>query len=146
MRAPTITLAFALLLAACGQQTLGQPCSIKAGNGGNDDCESGLVCTAGGQLGHPGYDVCCPPNAAANAVVGTGSCNRLPAAPSDASVDVAVAPAVPEASTESDADASSTESEGGGEEAAEATTGAGTTGGMNADAADDGSDDATSGD
>jgi hypothetical protein len=41
--APLLAVAFAL--ASCSGETEGQPCDPAAGNSGNDDCASGLVCT-----------------------------------------------------------------------------------------------------
>ncbi|HEY8088394.1 MAG TPA: hypothetical protein VIF09_11130, partial [Polyangiaceae bacterium] len=35
----------ALAFASCSNEGEGQPCSPQAGNSGNDDCQSGLICT-----------------------------------------------------------------------------------------------------
>lgn len=37
-----------ILIAACSDEAEGQPCDPRAGNGGNDDCQSNLVCTTTG--------------------------------------------------------------------------------------------------
>jgi hypothetical protein len=56
----------ALLTAAiapgCSNSSEGQPCSTLGSNQGDDECQSGLTCTAAAQLNGGGYtkDVCCP--------------------------------------------------------------------------------------
>jgi len=46
-------------VAACSNQGEGERCSQLAQNGGNDDCQDGLVCTSSTDLG-TGSDICCP--------------------------------------------------------------------------------------
>jgi len=48
-----IPFAAALAFGACNGESEGQPCDRNAGNNGNDDCQSPLVCT-------PGLSRCCP--------------------------------------------------------------------------------------
>ncbi|MGH7295530.1 MAG: hypothetical protein ACRELB_11380, partial [Polyangiaceae bacterium] len=48
----------ALAFASCSNEGEGQPCSQLAGNSGNDDCASGLVCTVVSVEGNR----CCPPD------------------------------------------------------------------------------------
>jgi hypothetical protein len=46
--------------AGCSQEAEGQRCDTKSwGNGGNDDCESPLVCTPASTL-RSQVDLCCP--------------------------------------------------------------------------------------
>ena len=45
-----------LAFASCSNETEGQPCDMRAGNSGDDDCASGLVCTSVGAQS----DLCCP--------------------------------------------------------------------------------------
>ena len=45
-----------LVVAACSDEGEGQPCDPRAGNNGNDDCQSGLICKQ--QAG--GSPRCCP--------------------------------------------------------------------------------------
>jgi hypothetical protein len=54
-----LPLAAALLAGACSGEGEGMPCDTRAGNGGNDDCASGLVCTSG--LANAQGARCCPP-------------------------------------------------------------------------------------
>lgn len=50
----------ALAVLACGRQGEGERCDLDAGTDGPDsDCDDGLVCTAGSELGTAG-DICCP--------------------------------------------------------------------------------------
>ncbi len=55
-----VPLAAVLLAGACDSEGEGMPCDTRAGNGGNDDCASGLVCTTG--LANAQGARCCPPN------------------------------------------------------------------------------------
>lgn len=48
----------ALAFAACSNEGQGQPCDPLAGNSGDDDCQSGLVCTPTSNAGSR----CCPSN------------------------------------------------------------------------------------
>jgi hypothetical protein len=64
MRRPTLffllavpVIAAGLVVAACSDEGEGQPCDTRAGNNGNDDCQSGLVCTTVGAGPR-----CCPPD------------------------------------------------------------------------------------
>jgi hypothetical protein len=82
----------ALLLAssgACQNEGEGEPCDTNAGNGGNDDCQSPLVCTVG--LTNASDSPRCCPQDRANAK--TPECSL-----SSATFDGA-SPAPPEAST-----------------------------------------------
>ncbi len=60
MRIPSAILGlmavFALVPFACSNQAEGQRCNV---DNGNDDCESGLVCTSSRELGG-NADICCP--------------------------------------------------------------------------------------
>jgi hypothetical protein len=47
----------ALLFAACSGESEGQPCNQLAGNDGNDDCQSPLVCTV---VANASGARCCP--------------------------------------------------------------------------------------
>jgi hypothetical protein len=52
--------AFAVLF-ACSNQGEGGRCDHQASNGGNDDCQDGLICWQASSLGNgAGYDACCP--------------------------------------------------------------------------------------
>ena len=51
-----------ICLVGCTGQGEGELCNHKAGNSGNDDCQSGLTCTTSGPS--PGFGLCCPSNAA----------------------------------------------------------------------------------
>jgi hypothetical protein len=49
------------LAVACSNQGEGERCDTLADNGGNDDCQDGLVCTPGTSLNPPqSTDRCCP--------------------------------------------------------------------------------------
>lgn len=48
----------ALAFASCSNEGQGQPCDPLAGNSGDDDCQSGLVCTPTSNAGSR----CCPQN------------------------------------------------------------------------------------
>ena len=50
------------LFIACQNEGEGQPCDTNAGNAGNDDCQSPLVCTTG--LANANSPRCCPQNRA----------------------------------------------------------------------------------
>jgi hypothetical protein len=65
MRRPTLfsllaipVVAFGLVVAACSDEGEGQPCDPRAGNNGNDDCQSGLTC----QTENLPSPRCCPPD------------------------------------------------------------------------------------
>lgn len=90
-----------LLAPACANQGEGERCDTFAGNNGNDDCQSGLVCIGPGQLQWPAPEggnpqttttgICCPPQggrAPTTAVCGmmsSGFNNDAVAPPPDAS-------------------------------------------------------------
>jgi hypothetical protein len=101
----TLSLA-ALVPAACSSEGQGQPCDPHAGNSGNDDCQSGLVCTqvsAGGTR-------CCPQDrttaTAPECVLSSTTTDAANPTPPDSASTVEAGPeAAPEASTESGADA-----------------------------------------
>jgi hypothetical protein len=79
----------ALAFASCSNETEGQPCDTRAGNSGDDDCASGLVCTA---VSSGEGDRCCPsdrttaktPECALSSTTGDAA---NPAPPLDASTD-----------------------------------------------------------
>jgi hypothetical protein len=48
----------ALAFGACSNESEGEPCDPRAGNSGNDDCQSPLVCTTG--LTNANGARCCP--------------------------------------------------------------------------------------
>ena len=56
------TLVCLFCLVGCAGQGEGELCNHKAGNSGNDDCQSGLTCTTSGPS--PGFGLCCPSNPA----------------------------------------------------------------------------------
>jgi hypothetical protein len=84
-----------ILLSSCANQGEGQRCERLAANLGNDDCESGLVCTPndqlrwpvqtdGGVLQTPQTYICCPPD---RSLAKTAVCaNFMPPLGSDASI------------------------------------------------------------
>jgi hypothetical protein len=80
-----LPLAVALLAGACGGEGEGMPCDTRAGNGGNDDCASGLICTPG--LANAQGARCCPQNrqTATTPECSLGSTNATTPNPPDAS-------------------------------------------------------------
>lgn len=48
-------------IVACSNQGEGDRCDTAGPNGGNDDCQSGLVCTSKSTL-NSNADLCCPPD------------------------------------------------------------------------------------
>ncbi len=91
-------LAGALGQAACSNQSEGQRCNTLGDNGGNDDCQIGLVCKPKDQLNGAQDDLCCPltgaPTVAACQPPGGGNVVPIPAEagpdatpPTDASPD-----------------------------------------------------------
>ena len=51
------------LFPGCSNQAEGERCDTNGDNGGNDDCQSGLVCVHANQLnGASDSDRCCPPD------------------------------------------------------------------------------------
>lgn len=75
------------LLAACQGQGEGQLCDTRAGNGGNDDCQSGLTCQSGHGVVMSPFGICCPANgpATTSACSTTGTSLDANPAPPDAS-------------------------------------------------------------
>ena len=55
-----VTFGALVFLVACSNQGEGARCDHLASNGGNDDCQNGLVCTPSSSLNGAGYDACCP--------------------------------------------------------------------------------------
>jgi hypothetical protein len=51
----------AIAVSACSGQGEGQLCNPKAGNSGNDDCQSGLTCQPRPATVINGFGLCCPP-------------------------------------------------------------------------------------
>jgi hypothetical protein len=88
-------------LAGCSNETEGQPCDPAAGNGGNDDCASPLICTkvsAGNR--------CCPQDRSqATTVECSESAGGFDANPSPADVTGTDVTGTEEASVESGPDA-----------------------------------------
>ena len=77
-------------LGACAGQGEGQLCNPKAGNSGNDDCQSGLTCQSRPMIVMSPYGICCQPNGqsttTACSVNGTSITDASPAPPPEASV------------------------------------------------------------
>jgi hypothetical protein len=67
----------AITVASCNGESEGMPCDPKAGNQGNDDCQSGLQCKNLGALGNR----CCPISGPAT----TPECSSGASSTSDAS-------------------------------------------------------------
>jgi hypothetical protein len=124
------TIAF-IGLDACLGQGEGQLCSPSAGNMGNDDCQSGLVCTTS-----PTYMLgrCCPqtPSAATTDVCALHGAvfDASPNPPSDASTETATAEASIDGPVESSSDATM------GADASDAASGNDADVGMGAEPAD----------
>lgn len=104
LRIPFVAIAFAAV-SACSGQGEGELCNTKAGNSGNDDCSSGLVCTTS-----PTYSLgrCCPQD---RTKARTSICSS-----NNAGVDASPAPPGPSA----DASADDTSADGSGPSAADA--------------------------
>jgi hypothetical protein len=114
----------ALAFASCSNEGEGQPCSSQAGNSGNDDCQSGLVCTvvtAGTR--------CCPQD---RTTAKTSECALSSTAGGDASPAPPVDGSTSETSSEGSTEGAA--KEGGTEGGAEAASGEG------GDASDGGGD------
>jgi hypothetical protein len=79
--------AAALAFAACQGESEGMPCDKNAGNSGNDDCQSPLVCTSG--LANVQGARCCPQDrtqaTTPECAVPGGGTDANPAPPTDAS-------------------------------------------------------------
>lgn len=108
----SLSAAVAIALASCSGETEGQPCDKNAGNSGNDDCASGLVCT---QVSAAEGSRCCPQDR---------TTAKSPDCALSATTNQDANPAPPEGST---TDTSTTET--GGEAASEASSEAGDDGG-----------------
>jgi hypothetical protein len=119
---PLFVALLAPVFAACSNEGEGQPCDPNAGNAGNDDCQSPLVCTTG--LTNATGARCCPQN---RATATTPECEL-----SSATFDGA-SPTPPDSSEEQEEPAESSTSE-----AAPAESGADT--GATATDASDGGD------
>jgi hypothetical protein len=50
------------LAVACSNSAEGERCDVLSSNGGNDDCQDGLVCTSKTDLNGASSDLCCPPD------------------------------------------------------------------------------------
>lgn len=90
-----------LAFASCSNETEGQPCDMRAGNSGDDDCASGLVCTSVGAQS----DLCCPSDRTtaktpACALSSSSSDAANPAPPVDASTEVSTSDAPAETASE----------------------------------------------
>ncbi len=73
--------------AACNGQGEGQLCDPKAGNTGNDDCQSGLTCQFRPAYVITSYGLCCPPSGQSTTTacsVNGSSVDASPAPPADA--------------------------------------------------------------
>jgi hypothetical protein len=72
-------------VSACSGQGEGELCNPKAGNSGNDDCQSGLTCQPRPAIVVNGFGICCPPGGqsttTACAVTGSTSNDASPAPP-----------------------------------------------------------------
>ena len=102
----------ALAFPSCSNEGEGQPCSQQAGNSGNDDCQSGLVCTvvtAGTR--------CCPQD---RTTAKTSECALSSTAGGDASPAPPVDGSTNETSAEGSPEGAATE--GGAEGGAEAAS------------------------
>ena len=62
------------LLTACTRQGEGQVCDPRAGNNGNDDCQSGFTCQT---IPGAANATCCPPNLAQATVAACGANHTL---------------------------------------------------------------------
>lgn len=80
-----LALGLAVLLgqASCSNQSEGERCNTLGDNGGNDDCQVGLVCKPKSQLNGAQDDLCCPltgtPTVAACQAPGGGTVVPVPA-------------------------------------------------------------------
>ena len=50
------------LFVACSNNAEGERCDQLSSNGGNDDCQDGLICTSKTDLNGASSDLCCPQN------------------------------------------------------------------------------------
>ena len=123
----------ALAFASCSNEGEGQPCSLYAGNGGNDDCQSGLICTV-----VTAGDRCCPSD---RTTAKTSECALSSAASGDASP----APPVDGSTSESSSPEAASEAAVG-EGSSEAASEAGGETGTGGDASDGGGSGDSAGD
>jgi hypothetical protein len=72
---------------ACSNQAEGERCETRSENGGNDDCQDGLICWKASDLG-TNADLCCPPDRSRATVA---AC-RLPSAPPGGDASIPVTP------------------------------------------------------
>jgi|GEM_PF-2493930 len=117
MAALALGLAVLVGQASCSNQSEGQRCNTLGDNGGNDDCQDGLVCKPKAQLNGAQDDLCCPltgtPTVAACQAPGGGAVVPIPAetgpspdaTPADTGTD-APADTGTDASTDTGTDAS----------------------------------------
>jgi len=63
--ASAVTITLGSYAQGCSRQGEGERCSRLAGGDGDDDCEEGLICKSGDELGG-GSDICCPPEGSTN--------------------------------------------------------------------------------
>lgn len=125
-------LAAVLGQASCSNQGEGERCNILGDNGGNDDCQVGLVCKPKAQLNGAQDDLCCPLTGPATVVAcqAPGGGNVIPV-PAEGGADVGTPDAsVAETSTDAATDAASDATTDSASDAA--------TDGASADASDDG--------
>jgi hypothetical protein len=84
-----LSLVGAIAAASCNGESEGMPCDPKAGNIGNDDCQSPLTCKNLGALGNR----CCPPMGQApttpECAGGTSLSDASPAPPDSAAAETA---------------------------------------------------------
>jgi hypothetical protein len=104
-----LPLVAAVAFAACSNEGEGQPCDPNAGNSGNDDCQSPLVCTTG--LSNADGARCCPQNRATATTpecsLSSSTFDASPAPPDTATADEA---SVSEAATDAPAESAVAES------------------------------------
>lgn len=95
----------ALAFASCSNEGQGQPCDPLAGNSGDDDCQSGLVCTPTSNAGSR----CCPQNrqtaTAPECVLSSGTTDAANPTPPDAASESSPPDAPSEAAVEAEAGA-----------------------------------------
>lgn len=106
------TLGVIALSSGCGLQGLGDRCDTRSDNGGNDDCESGLVCTPAAELAGSASDRCCPADRSTAPKGSICALNATPiggdaAPPDDASSDGASGDSGADTGADAQADAAS---------------------------------------
>jgi hypothetical protein len=92
-----VVASLAALSPGCSNQSEGQPCNRNAGNGGDDDCSSGLSCQQIGTL-----QLCCPVPPATPTV---SECQQGANLPDGGGLDVVEAAVTSDAGTETGQDA-----------------------------------------